>query len=140
VADVFSKEYRSALMARIKAKDTKPEVLVRKYLHSIGFRYRLHSNKLPGKPDIVLPKYRVVIFVHGCYWHGHEECKYAQVPKTRTEWWLSKIANTKMRDALTIKQLQDLDWRVIVIYECSLKPKTRAATMNKIVNFIKYGP
>lgn len=139
VADVFSKEYRSALMSRIRGKDTKPEVLIRKYLHSIGFRYKLHSDKLPGKPDIILPRHKVVILIHGCYWHGHEGCKYAQVPKTKTDWWLSKIAATKKRDTLTIQKLQDLGWRVMVIYECSLKPKVRSVTMSEIVNFIKQG-
>src|SRR5678816_647392 len=91
MADVHSKEIRSFNMSRIKGKDTKPEILVRKFLFSKGFRYKLHVKSLPGKPDIVLPKYKTVIFVHGCFWHGHEGCKYYVVPKTKTEWWLDKI-------------------------------------------------
>ncbi|MGI8636005.1 MAG: very short patch repair endonuclease [Segetibacter sp.] len=91
MADVHDKETRSYNMSRIKGKDTKPEMLVRKFLHGEGFRYRIHAKNLPGKPDIVLPKYKTVIFVHGCFWHGHEGGKYYVVPKTRTEWWLNKI-------------------------------------------------
>ncbi len=91
MADVHSKETRSYNMSRIKGRDTKPELLIRRFLHANGFRYKLHDKSLPGKPDIVLPKYKTVIFVHGCFWHGHEGCKYYVVPKTRTESWLNKI-------------------------------------------------
>ena len=91
MADVHTKEQRSYNMSRIKSKDTKPEMLVRRFLHANGFRYKLHEKNLPGKPDIVLPKYKTVIFVHGCFWHGHTGCKYYVVPKTRTEWWMNKI-------------------------------------------------
>jgi len=91
MADVHSKEIRSFNMSKIKGKDTKPELLVRKFLFSQGFRYRLHDKKLPGKPDVILPKYKTVIFVNGCFWHGHQDCKYFVVPKTRTEWWLNRI-------------------------------------------------
>jgi DNA mismatch endonuclease (patch repair protein) len=90
MADVHNKKTLSYNMSRIRYKDTKPELLVRKYLFAKGFRYRLHDKKLPGKPDILLPKYNTLIFVHGCFWHGHEGCKYFVVPKTRTEWWLKK--------------------------------------------------
>ena len=99
MADVHSIATRSYNMSRIKGKNTKPEMLVRKYLFAHGFRYRLHSKKLPGKPDIVLPKYRTVIFVHGCFWHGHKSCKYYTVPKTNTEWWLNKIDGNKANDS-----------------------------------------
>ena len=88
MADVHTREIRSKNMAAIKSKNTKPEMLVRRFLHANGFRYKLHDKSLPGKPDIVLPKYKTVIFVHGCFWHGHEGCKYYVVPKTRKEWWL----------------------------------------------------
>jgi DNA mismatch endonuclease (patch repair protein) len=99
MADVHSKETRSYNMSRIKGKDTKPEMLVRKFLFANGFRYRLHDKNLPGKPDIVLPKYKTVIFVNGCFWHGHENCKYFVIPKTRTEWWLNKsIRNIQLED------------------------------------------
>jgi DNA mismatch endonuclease (patch repair protein) len=93
MADVHTKEQRSYNMSRIKGKNTKPEMLVRRFLHAHGFRYKLHDKTLPGKPDIVLPKYKTVIFVHGCFWHGHEGCKIYVVPKTKTEWWLAKINN-----------------------------------------------
>lgn len=98
MADVHNKATRSYNMSRIRGRDTKPEMLVRKYLHASGIRYRLHNKKLPGKPDIVLPKYKTVIFVNGCFWHGHENCKYFVIPKTRTDWWINKINQTKDRD------------------------------------------
>jgi len=93
-------------MSRIKGKNTKPEMLVRKFLHANGFRYRLHVKDLPGKPDIVLPKYKTVIFVHGCFWHGHEHCKYFVVPKTRTDWWINKINSNITNDAKAIIALK----------------------------------
>ena len=93
-------------MSRIKGKNTKPEMLVRKFLHANGYRYRLHDKKLPGKPDIVLPKYKTVIFVHGCFWHGHKDCKYFVVPKTRTEWWLNKINGNIANDVKPLKALR----------------------------------
>ena len=106
MADVHSVATRSYNMSRIKGKNTKPEMLVRKYLFAHGFRYRLHSKKLPGKPDIVLPKYKTVIFVHGCCWHWHKDCKYFVVPKTRTDWWLNKINGTIGNDVKAIKALK----------------------------------
>ena len=109
-------------MSRIKGKDTKPEMIVRKFLHAHGFRYRLHVKDLPGKPDIVLPKYKTVIFVHGCFWHGHEGCRYYVVPKTRTEWWLGKINGNVANDVKKEKALMDAGWRIIRIWECDLKP------------------
>lgn len=109
-------------MSRIKGKDTKPEMLVRKFLFSQGFRYRLHDKKLPGKPDIVLPKYKTVLFIHGCFWHGHEGCKYHVVPKTNTNWWLDKINGNKAKDAESVRKLEQLGWTVIIVWECDLKP------------------
>lgn len=102
-------------MSQIKGKHTKPEIMVRKFLFAEGFRYRLHDKKLPGKPDIILPKYNVVIFINGCFWHGHENCSYFVIPKTKTEWWLNKINTTKQRDILKIKELESLGWRIKVI-------------------------
>ena len=122
MADVHDKETRSYNMSRIKGKDTKPEMLVRKFLHRQGFRYRLHAKNLPGKPDIVLPKYKTVIFVHGCFWHGHEDCKYYVVPKTRTEWWLNKINGNVQNDKKAFEALKELGWKIIEIWECELKP------------------
>ncbi|PYF74353.1 very short patch repair endonuclease [Pedobacter nutrimenti] len=121
MADVHSKKIRSYNMSRIKGKNTKPELLVRKFLHSHGFRYRLHVKDLPGKPDIVLPKYKTVIFVHGCFWHGHEGCKYYVVPKTRTEWWLNKINGNISKDLDNKSLLIKSGWKVIEVWECGLK-------------------
>lgn len=121
MADVHTKETRSYNMSRIKAKDTKPELQVRKYLHSKGFRYKLHDKTLPGRPDIVLPKYKTVIFIHGCFWHGHNACKYYVVPKTKTEWWLDKINGNIANDTRAVTALQQAGWRVITVWECELK-------------------
>ncbi len=123
MTDVHSSEIRSYNMSRIKGKNTKPEILVRKFLFANGFRYRLHVKSLPGKPDIVLPKYKTVIFVNGCFWHGHQGCRYFVLPKTRTEWWLQKISDTQNRDKLAKQELENLGWKVIVIWECKLKSK-----------------
>jgi len=112
-------------MSRIKGKDTKPEIMVRKFLFSNGIRYRLHDKKLPGKPDMVFPKYKKVVFIHGCFWHGHENCKYFVVPKTRTEWWLNKINNNKKKDIESVYALRKLGWKVIIIWECELKPNNK---------------
>lgn len=120
-------------MSRIRGKDTKPELLVRKFLFSKGFRFRLHAKNLPGKPDIVLPKYRTVIFVHGCYWHGHEGCRYFKWPKTRTEWWREKIMSNKLHDEDTLLKLLKKGWRVISIFECELKPKVSYLTLDQLI-------
>ena len=122
MADVHSKEVRSYNMSRIKSKDTKPEMLVRRFLHANGFRYRLHVKDLPGKPDIVLPKYKTVIFVHGCFWHGHKGCKYFVVPKTRTQWWLNKINTNIANDKKAFRALQKEGWKIINLWECKTKP------------------
>jgi DNA mismatch endonuclease (patch repair protein) len=121
MADVHSKQTRSYNMSRVKGKDTKPEMLVRKFLFSKGYRYRLHVKDLPGKPDIVLPKYKTVIFVNGCFWHGHEGCKYYVIPKTRTEWWLQKINSNKQRDSDNFHRLSETNWKIVSIFECELK-------------------
>lgn len=126
MADVHTPEQRSYNMSKVRSKDTKPELLVRKFLHAHGFRYRLHDKKLPGKPDIVLPKYKTIIFVHGCFYHGHEGCSYFVVPKTRTDWWHNKINGNKRRDTENEAKLVAEKWKVITIFECELKPKTRA--------------
>ncbi|HFK5562530.1 very short patch repair endonuclease [Flavobacterium lindanitolerans] len=136
MTDVHSKEVRSFNMSQIKGKDTKPELLVRKFLFAKGLRYRLYDKKLPGKPDIVLPKYNTVIFIHGCFWHGHENCKYFILPKTKTEWWKQKIENTIQRDNMVIEQLADLEWNIHTVWECELKPEKRELTLNKIYNTI----
>jgi len=124
MADVHSKETRSYNMSRIKNKNTRPEILIRQFLHKNGFRYRLHVNTMPGKPDIVLPKYKIVIFINGCFWHGHSSCKYYKVPKTRTEWWLNKINTNINNDIKATKNLIDLGWKIITIWECEIKLKS----------------
>ena len=108
-------------MAAIKSKDTKPEIAVRKLLHSLGYRFRLHRKDLPGSPDIVLPKYKTVIFVHGCFWHRHENCKYATSPKTREEFWENKFKQNVERDKNNFKELKNLNWKVLVLWECEVK-------------------
>ncbi len=134
MADVHSKETRSYNMSRIRSKDTKPEMLVRRFLHKNGFRYRLHVKTLPGKPDIVLPKYKTVIFIHGCFWHGHEGCRYYVVPKTRTEWWLNKIGGNIANDSNAKAILQDAGWNIITIWECELKKSSLEETLKNLLN------
>ena len=108
-------------MSAIKSKNTKPEIEVRKLLHSLGYRFRLHRKDLPGTPDIVLPKYKTVIFVHGCFWHRHENCKYASIPKTRTEFWENKFKENIKRDQVNKKNLYKLGWNIVIVWECELK-------------------
>ncbi len=121
MTDVHDKKTRSFNMSRIKGKDTKPEMLVRKFLFSKGFRYKLHDKKLAGKPDLVFPRLKTVVFIHGCYWHGHESCKYFVIPKTRTNWWLDKIGKNKLRDADNLRKLKNEGWKVMTVFECELK-------------------
>ncbi len=132
MADVHTIAQRSYNMSRIKGKDTKPEMLVRKYLHAQGFRYKLHDKTLPGKPDLVLPKHKTVIFIHGCFWHGHTNCKYFTIPKTRTEWWTEKINKNKTKDEKAIRELKRNGWKIITVWECKLKPATSNQTLHKI--------
>jgi len=124
MADVHDKITRSYNMSRIKGTNTKPEILVRKFLFSEGFRYRINDKKLPGKPDIVLPKYKTVIFVNGCFWHGHENCKYFKLPATRTEWWKEKIEKNIENDIKKQSQLIELGYKVIIVWECEIKNKS----------------
>jgi DNA mismatch endonuclease, patch repair protein len=136
MADVHNKETRSYNMSQIKGKNTKPEMLVRKFLHANGFRYRLHVKDLPGKPDIVLPKYKTVIFVHGCFWHGHEGCRYFVVPKTRTEWWLKKINSNISNDNKALTALQKKGWKIITLWECELKPTIIEKTLVSLMSVL----
>lgn len=124
MADVHDKATRSYNMSRIRNKDTKPELLVRKFLFANGFRYRLNDKKLPGKPDIVLPKYKTVIFVNGCFWHGHENCKYFKLPATRTEWWKEKIEGNIKNDITKHALLREAGYKVMVIWECEVNNKS----------------
>ena len=116
-------EQRSRNMSAIKSKNTKPEIVVRKILHSMGYRFRLHGKDLPGSPDIILPKYKTVIFVHGCFWHRHENCKYASTPKTRQEFWEAKFRENINRDKLNQENLSSKGWKIIIVWECEIKDK-----------------
>ena len=133
MADVHEPEIRSYNMSRIKGKNTKPELIVRKFLFANGFRYRLHDKKLPGKPDIILKKYNTVIFVNGCFWHGHERCKYFRLPSTNPEWWEKKINDTKERDRKYHDKLIKDGWNVIVLWECQLKKNTAESTLKSLL-------
>ena len=124
-------EQRSRNMSAIKSKNTKPEIAVRRLLHSMGYRFRLHRKDLPGSPDIVLPKYKTVIFVHGCFWHRHENCKYATTPKTRPAFWESKFNENIRRDRTNQNNLIKLGWKVLVIWECDLK-STNISNIRKL--------
>jgi len=133
MADVHTPATRSYNMSRIKGEDTRPEMLVRRYLHAQGCRYRLHVKNLPGKPDIVLPKYKTIILIHGCFWHGHKDCRYYIVPKTRTDWWLAKINRNIENDAKAIKALKKEGWKIITLWECKLKPAVVDKTLKSLL-------
>ncbi|MEH0153597.1 very short patch repair endonuclease [Limibacter armeniacum] len=141
--DKFSPEVRSRIMASIKGKDTRPELIVRRYLHRHGFRFRLHGRYrgkvLPGKPDIVLPKYKTVIFVHGCFWHGHQDCKYYKLPKTNTEFWRWKIARNRANDISHRMDLLREGWNVMTVWECAIRyDKERTLkVLDSLVDMIK---
>lgn len=132
MVDVVSQERRSEMMSKIKSKDTTIEIIVRKWLFSKGYRYRKNDPHLPGKPDIVLPKYKSVIFVHGCFWHGHIGCKRSGIPKSRTEYWTEKINNNKVRDDKNQQALRDLGWKVIIIRECEIEDNA-TERLNKLI-------
>lgn len=133
MADVFTTEQRSAVMRRVKGANTKPEMKVRRFLHARGFRYRLHGADLPGKPDIVLPKYGVVVFVHGCFWHGHPGCPRSALPATRRDYWETKIGRNRQRDARNARALRKAGWRVLTAWECRIRDeRTLEALARKI--------
>ncbi len=130
--DVHDEKTRSFNMSRIRSKDTEPEILVRKFLFGKGFRYKLYDKTLPGTPDLVFPKLRTVLFINGCFWHGHEGCKYFVIPKTRREWWVAKINRNRQLDTENTRKLRKLGWKVITIFECKLSPKNRDRTLNQL--------
>jgi DNA mismatch endonuclease (patch repair protein) len=121
MTDVFTKSKRSEVMSRIKGRNTKPELAVRSLLHRMGYRFRLHKADLPGKPDIVLSRYKTITFVHGCFWHRHKDCRFAYTPKSRTEFWLKKLESNVIRDIQVKSDLELLGWRVITVWECELR-------------------
>lgn len=137
MADIMTPEQRHRCMAAIKGKNTKPEMIVRQYLHSFGFRYGLHNKKLPGSPDLVLRKYKTVIFIHGCFWHGHKGCKYYRLPKSNESFWSEKISRNQSRDNKSREQLEKKGWNVLTVWECELKNKEkRERTLRKLVESI----
>ena len=121
MVDRVSEERRSWNMSRIRARNTKPEIAVRKLLHSMGYRFRLHRKELPGSPDIVLPKFRTAIFVHGCYWHRHPDCRFAYTPKSRVDFWTRKFDENVARDRRVISDLSAAGWRVLIVWECEVR-------------------
>lgn len=129
MSDHLPPDRRSWNMSQIKGKNTKPEVLVRKFLHANGYRFRIHRKDIPGKPDIVLPKYKTVIFVHGCFWHRHKNCKYSSSPKTHTEFWEEKFNRNVERDKHNIADLESLGWKVIIVWECEVKDLSYRETL-----------
>ena len=127
--DKFSKETRSYVMSRIRGKDTKPEILVRKYLFSRGLRFRKNDKRYPGRPDIVLPKYKTAVFGHGCFWHLHDGCKYAKMPKSNVDYWEKKLYGNRERDKHNQKELKEMGWNVLTVWECELKNDKRDETL-----------
>ena len=125
MTDVVSPRRRSEIMALVGHKDTRPEKIVRSFLHKKGLRYRLHVKELPGKPDLVFPRYKTVVFINGCFWHGHKDkkCKLARMPKSNVKFWKSKIQKNQIRDQKNTEQLRSLNWRVIIVWECQLNQK-----------------
>ena len=141
LSDTVSHGVRSRIMAAIKGKDTKPELIVRKAIHGRGLRFRLHRRSLPGTPDIVLPRYRLVIFVHGCFWHQHQGCKIANMPKSRIDYWQAKLAKNQERDRSHIQELEDMGWTVATIWECEAKvPSTLSARLDAIFGTAEVTP
>lgn len=133
MTDIFSKNKRSEIMSKISAKNTKPEIILRKALFKRGYRYRINYKKLPGKPDIVLSKYKTVIFVNGCFWHAHANCKDAHLPKSNVEFWKKKIDSNIERDNRNIQQLKNMGWNILVIWECEINKKNIDSLINRIV-------
>jgi DNA mismatch endonuclease (patch repair protein) len=134
--DIVDKEKRSLMMANISSRNTKPEIMIRKFLHGNGFRYRLHVRSLPGTPDLVLPKYKLAIFIHGCFWHQHRDCRYATMPSQNVEKWKQKFSDNKKRDEKSIDQLRASGWRVLVIWECAIRTQRSRLELDKIKLYI----
>ncbi|MGI6124805.1 MAG: very short patch repair endonuclease [Acetivibrionales bacterium] len=136
MSDIFSKTKRSDIMSKISDKETKPEILVRKYLFAQGFRYRKNVKDLPGKPDVVLPKHKTVVFVNGCFWHGHKNCKKSALPTSNTQFWEEKISKNIVRDSENTQKLLDMGYKVLTIWQCELTSKTRENSLNKLIKQI----
>lgn len=139
MADIFPASKRSEIMSRVKGKETTPEIIVRKYLFSRGLRYRKNVKTLPGTPDIVLPKYKTVVLVNGCFWHGHKDCKPAHLPATNLDYWEKKIANNVERDERKRQELEKLGYKVLVVWQCQLKTKVRSDNLERLYSDIING-
>lgn len=139
MTDTLNEQQRHYNMSRIRSKDTKPEEIVRKYLFSKGLRFRKNDRRYPGHPDVVLPKYKTVVFVNGCFWHRHEGCRYASIPATNREYWNQKFERNVERDAWEQKELREMGWNVIVVWECELKKGAREETLERLYNEINNG-
>ena len=135
MTDIFDPEKRSEIMSRIRGRDTRPELIVRRIAHALGFRFRLHRKDLPGRPDIVFPRHQAVIVVHGCFWHRHPGCKRASSPKTRVRYWQNKFEDNVVRDKRNETALRDLGWKVMVIWECETKDHEAVAA--RIESFLR---
>jgi len=140
MVDIVDAETRSRMMRNIRGKDTKPELLLRRGLHARGFRYRLHHKGLPGRPDLVFPKYRAAVFVHGCFWHRHPGCPKATTPATREDFWQSKFAENTARDRRNIDQLQSAGWRVLIVWECELARDALSPTVQRVADWLMEHP
>lgn len=135
--DIFSKSARSEIMSKVLAKNNKLEISVRKYLFSKGFRYRKNVEEMPGKPDIVLPKYKTIVFIHGCFWHGHENCDAATLPTSNIDYWTKKIKSNEDRDLRNKQMLRNSGWKIIIVWECEVKSKNRDKRFVKLVQEIQ---
>lgn len=133
--DIWSKKKRSEVMSRIRGKNTKPELLLRSYLFKKGFRFRIHKSDLPGKPDIVLPKYNTAIFVHGCFWHYHKDCQEGRIPSTREDYWKAKLLKTVERDVKHQDKIKEMGWKVLVVWECELENEFQE-TVSKVISIL----
>jgi DNA mismatch endonuclease (patch repair protein) len=135
--DIFDRKKRSEIMKKVSGKNTNPEITVRKLLHRMGYRFRLHPLNLPGKPDIVLPKYKKIILIHGCFWHGHEGCKRSQLPNTNRDFWRDKISKNKDRDKIVIEKLKRLGWSILIIWDCEIRKRNLADLEEKLEKFLQ---
>lgn len=136
MTDIWSKEKRSAVMSKIRSKNTKPEMILRSFLHKKGFRFRIHRKDLPGKPDLVLPKYNAAVFVHGCFWHYHSDCREGRVPDTNSKFWQDKLSKNINRDTAHQLKLAEMGWRIVVIWECELESALKNNSMDILVEKI----
>ena len=135
MVDTVDRATRSRMMSGIKGKNTKPEMIIRKYLHFKGLRFRLHRKDLPGRPDLVFPRYNLALFVHGCFWHSHPGCKYAVIPESNRQFWITKLSKNVERDYLAVERLMEVGWRVLVVWECGAKHNSQA--LDQVITFIK---